>query len=326
MRVLVTGATGFIGSHLVEALQAQGHQVVCLVRQSSSRSFLPDQGVQYVVGSLGDPASLAAAVAGVERVYHLAGATKALRPADFLRANATATQNLLDACVRSAQRLNRFLLVSSLSAAGPSANGRPCVEDDPPRPVSWYGKSKLAAENIANSYGDRLPVTVVRPPAVYGPRDRDILHYFKQVKMGVALKLGSGERELSIIHVTDLVNGILRAGEAVIAVGALYFLTHDKPESWTTIGQAIADALAKHPLKVTVPEFIAPVVAGAGELIAQIRRKPALLGKDKIGEMREKSWVCSSKKAADELGFQAAIPFRDGIAMTAIWYRANGWL
>ncbi|MDQ7064065.1 MAG: NAD-dependent epimerase/dehydratase family protein [candidate division KSB1 bacterium] len=326
MRALVTGASGFIGGFLVQRLLDDGVEVVCLMRKTSSRAYLPVDRIRIHLGSLQDVDSLKTAVQGVDVVFHLAGATKALSREDFFQINAGGTQNLLEACRQSGVKLPRFVLVSSLAAAGPSADRQGISEEDEPRPVSHYGQSKLEAERIAAEYGRDLPVTIVRPPVVYGPRDRDVYQYFKQVNMGFALYLGREPRYFSIIHVRDLVEGIWAAGRAAQAVGRTYFLTNPQPESWRGLGQMIARAVGKEPVPIVLPEWTASVVAVFGEMVARITRKPPLLGFDKIREMREKYWVCRGTRAETELGFRPAISAEEGIEETAKWYRDHGWL
>ncbi len=326
MRALVTGASGFIGGFLVQELVRRGHEVVCLLRPTSAREHLPKNRVEIRIGSLGDPASLSPAVEGVDWVFHLAGATKALQPQDFFRVNAQGTENLLRACLTHNARLRRFLLVSSLAAAGPAPDPSGINESDPPRPVSHYGRSKLAAEEAVLQHAAEVPVTIVRPPVVYGPRDRDVYEYFKQVKAGVALHLGRAERYFSIIHVADLVAGILRAAQVEAAAGRVYFLANPKAVTWRELGEEIARALDKRPLKIVVPEASATVVAALSELTAKLTRRPALLGFDKVREMKERYWVCRADRAAQELGFRPRFSMQEGVRDTVQWYRQAGWL
>lgn len=287
---------------------------------------MPVDAIEIVHGSLEDLPSLQRAVEETDVVFHLAGVTKVLHTDDFYRINAQGTENLLRACREAAPRLRRFLFVSSLAAAGPSLDGQPRRESDPARPVSHYGKSKLAAEKAVAGFAEAFPVSICRPPVVYGPGDRDVYNYFKQVQMGLALQLGRSDPQLSIVHVQDLVDGLLAVAFSDRAVGQTYFLANAEGYRWSEIGAIIARALDKQPLHLVVPEFVAPVVAGISEGIARIQRKPALLGFDKIREMREKFWICSAGKAKRELAWQAKIDLSKGIAQTVEWYRAEGWL
>lgn len=324
MKALVTGANGFIGTHLVEVLRLSGWEVRCLVHRSASE--LQTLNVDCVFGDVCQPETLPAAVEQTEVVFHLAGVTKAANLRGYLEVNEQGTAHLLEAAARHAPQLRRFVLVSSLAAAGPSPDGRPLTEEDPPRPISAYGLSKLRAEEAAHRYADRLPITIVRPPAVYGPRERDLLVYFRQVQRGLLLQPPGSDRYLSIIYVADLNRGILRAASSKHAVGQTYFLSNREPVTWRQLGALIAESLGARPLSITVPM---PLVEAAGLLadaVTWITRRPLVLSRDKVQEMKQRYWVCDPSKAERELGFRAEIPLEEGIKETADWYRRNGWL
>lgn len=326
MRVMVTGASGFIGGALVDYLVEQGYEVACLLRPTSARDHLPLHRITIKHGSLHDGASLRQAVVASDIVFHLAGATRALHRNDFFRINAEGTRNLLQACVEAAPDLKRFVLVSSLAAAGPCIDGRPVTEDDPPHPVSHYGRSKLEAERIAMTFAARFPVSIVRPPVVFGPRDRDVYQYFRQIKAGVALQPGRKSRRLSLIHVQDLVRGLVEVATAPQAAGEVYFLANPQAQTWQALGEMLATILQRRPIRIPVPESLTFFVAAVAEAVARVRRKPALLGFDKIREMRQTCWVCSTHKAETQLGFRPQFTTEEGLRQTAEWYRAHGWL
>jgi nucleoside-diphosphate-sugar epimerase len=324
MKVLITGANGFIGSHLIELLQTSGYDVRCLVRSKSPEHAV--EGVEYLHGDICKPETLAPAVEGVEIIFHLAGATKARNLEGYLRVNENGTKHLLETAVRHAPNLRRFLLVSSLAAAGPSADGRPLTEDLPPRPISHYGLSKLRAEQAAWGYADRLPVTVVRPPAVYGPRERDIYVYFRQVRRGLLLRPSGGERYLSVIHVKDLVAGLLLAASSDRSHGQTYYLANPEPVAWGELGRLIARSLNAHPLAVSVPVWLVEAISLVAEAVSRVVGRPALLSRDKVREMKQRYWVCDPSKAVRELDFSVQVPLEEGIQETADWYRRHGWL
>ncbi len=326
MPVLVTGANGFIGSALVEKLLAGGHAVRCLVRKTSDLTWLRDLPVTCSYADLRDVASLAGAVADAEMVFHLAGVTKARDEQGYLQGNYQTTVNLLDACARHAPSGQRFIYVSSQAAAGPSLQGVPLTEQDPAQPISLYGEAKWRAEQAVRAYSRDRFATIIRPPSVYGARDRDIHVYFQSVQKGFLLLLGSGTQKISLVHVRDLVNGMMLAAQQEIARGKTYFITGAEDYDWITIGQSVAAALDKRPLIVKVPVWMLNVAAFFSVASAHLRAKPALLNRDKLREMKQPAWLCSSALAQRELGYKPEVSLQQGIAETAQWYRDQGWL
>lgn len=325
MKVLVTGSNGFIGSALVEKLIAQGHEVVCLVRRTSNLRWLTDLPISTVTADLGNGTGLQEALQGVEWVFHLAGVTKALNEQGYWDGNVLATENLLKAS-RNQSTLKKFVFVSSQAAAGPSIADHPLTEEIAPHPVSLYGKSKQAAEKIVLEYGSHFPVTIVRPPSVYGPRDRDILVYFQNVNKGLLLILGKGTQKISIVHVRDLVDGMVLAAEKPHSRDQIYFLSGDGAFDWQTIGAMIASALQKKTWTIHVPVGVLQIASRVSVAYAGLIGKPALLNRDKVSEMVQPGWLCSNEKAKKELGYAPAIALAQGLKQTATWYKQQGWL
>ena len=324
-RCLVTGAAGFVGSHLVETLVDRGYEVSCLVRKTSNLAWLKPLPVRFVFGDVLDADSLPGAVEGMDYVYHVAGAVKALREADFFLVNAGGTANLLEACAAPGQSLQRFVLVSSQAAAGPPEIGHPLTEDDPPRPITPYGLSKLRAEVLTASYAARLPVTVVRPPAIYGPRDRETLTVFQWINRGLC-PVPRQKRFFSLIHVRDLVTGLILAAESPASVGRTYHLANDGPESLEGMSTLIAQALGRHPVTLRLPQAAFDLAGGASTLAGRLRRRPQIFDRYKAMELSLPSWVYDTRRARAELGFQASISVPDGVRETTDWYRKAGWL
>jgi nucleoside-diphosphate-sugar epimerase len=297
-----------------------------LERNSRSLKWLQNLPVSLVAGDIFSEAAFAGALGQATHVFHLAGVTKALTSAEYFRTNAVATRALLQACARHTKALERFVFVSSIAAAGPSLNGELVREEYEPHPVSVYGRSKLAAETACAEFRERLPLTIIRPPAVYGPRDRDVYMYFKQVKWGLRLRPGWQKRYASIIHVHDLVRGLMVAATHPQAAGETFFMANPEPYEWSQIGTAIANALNREAITLTVPVFMTSAIAALSELAAKITRKPALLNFDKVREMRETHWIFSAEKAKQQLGFTTEISLEEGTRQTAEWYREQGWL
>lgn len=327
MKALVTGGRGFIGSFLVEQLLSEGHEVRCLLRpKGGDLGWLTGLNVEIISGDVNDPVSVERAVADADYIFHLAGLTKSYDPKVLYTVNVGGTERLLDAAGRLAGGLERFVLVSSLAAAGPSRDGRPVTETDPPRPVSEYGRSKLEAERIARGYADRLPVTVVRPPAVYGPRDGDFLEYFRFCRKGWLPLLSGGPRYTSVVFVKDLVAGMRLAVQEEQAVGQTYFMAADPVYTWEYLGRNIAAVLGMKTRKVILPLALARAVCVLSEGFARLFKKNTLFNLDKFRELTETHWICDSNKAKEELGFHCAFSLEAGLEQTAAWYLAHGWI
>jgi dihydroflavonol-4-reductase len=326
MKALVTGSTGFIGSHMVEALLEKGIDVRCLVRPGSNLRWLNDRNVEKVVGDCRDRCSLQAAVAGVDYVFHLAGVVRARGYEDYFLSNSLGTRNLLHACLRCNPGLDRFVLVSSQAAAGPSPDGRPVKESDAARPISAYGWSKLLAEKeVLERKGD-LPAVVVRPSPVYGPRDRDFHSLFKMIKLGLRPVIGREERYIHLTYVRDVVEGAWLASQGERTCGNVYFLADERSYNWREIGQVLGTALHKKTRQLTIPKSISWVIARVAELWAALLRKPATLNREKRREMLARYWLCDTSRAREDLGFRVDHPLPVGAENTARWYRDNGWL
>jgi dihydroflavonol-4-reductase len=327
---LVTGASGFVGSTLCEELLRRGFETRALMRKTSSAANLGAASVRAVSGDLRDPASLEAAVAGVDIIFHVAGVVAARNRDDFFAANATGTRNLLQAVPKSGARPRRFVYVSSLAAAGPSRPDRPNVESDVCRPVSDYGLSKLAGEEAVAEFTAHFPVCVVRPPAVYGPRDKGVFTFFQSVNRGVLPLLGLEKpdpRRYSFVHVDDLVQGIVKAGTAEgVRSGEIFYLSGNGEFSWEEAMRLIARGLERGAMPVRLPIFAMKCAGAVCSAYGKVFNKVLPFSLDKVKEIEAPAWTCSSEKARDVLGFEPYWTLERGLAQTAKWYRENGWL
>jgi dihydroflavonol-4-reductase len=326
MLTLVTGGQGFVGSHLCARLLEDGHRVRVLARPSSSLANLAGLDVDVVRADVTEPAGLPSAVAGCDLVFHLAGALKGLHEADLFRANADGTRNLAAACAAAAPRPSRFVYVSSLAAAGPSAGGTtPRTEDMTPRPLTWYGRSKLAGEEAVRSTAG-LKWTIVRPSIVFGPRDRDVLDYFRIARRGFLPVVGFSDRCYSLIYAPDLADALVRSAAAPASAGEVYFLAGPEVVRWAELGRLIAAALGTRGRVVRIPDLAAVAAGWGADAIARVSRHPHIFSSQKVLEMLAPAWVCSADKAARDFGWRAATPLPDALAATASWYRDHGWL
>lgn len=328
MRILLTGASGFLGSHIAEQLDRQGAEVRALVRPTSDTRFL--EGLEHVTlrsGAMDDKDSLLAATEGVDGIIHAAGLVKASVPADFYRTNEQGTANLLDAAKRNAPDLKRFVLVSSLAVMGPSEDGRPVSSGASPDPVTHYGRSKLAAEQVARAEVHTLPITILRPPMIYGPRDRELLPFFKSVKLGVLPLTGLPSSRLSAIYAADCAAACIKALAAEVPSGSTYFVEDGGLETLGGLIAHIENALDRRAwLRIPVPRFLMYGAALGSELYGKITRRAVMLTRDKLNELLAPHWVCDSMEAQAALGWKPRISFGEGARITGAWYRREGWL
>lgn len=311
---LITGATGFIGRNLVEKLCASGREVRAMVRRSAG-----DMPCATVCCDLATGVGLEQAIEGVETIIHLAGATKALSPEDYDRANVHAAANLARA---AADRAIRLVHVSSLAAVGPSGDGKPLEEDAPPHPVSLYGRSKLEGERVVRTI--KPDAVIVRPPVVYGPHDRDVFQILKSVSRGWMLEIGRGERRFSAVYVDDLADGLIRAASG--PAGRTYFLTHPEPNTWSSLASAAARIMNLKVRVLHVPAAAAYAVGYCAEIWAHVTGRPGIISRDKIAEAQYPFWICDSRRAAAELGWKAATSLDAGLLKTLAWYKEAGWI
>jgi nucleoside-diphosphate-sugar epimerase len=335
--VLVTGASGFIGGHLVRRLIERHYRVFCLVRSSSRIDELRSAGAQLVNGDVTDRASVVRSLAESQAgmVFHLAGLVKARSRDDFMSVNAGGVAVVAAACADRAGP-PVLVVVSSLSAVGPCAPDAMRTEGDISAPVSNYGRSKLAGEEAAIQYAGAVPISIVRPPIVFGPGDQGVLEMFRPIaRWGLHVVPGRGRSRCSLLYVDDLVEGLLLVAEKGERVsqhaspggqGIYFFAEEDRP-TYTQLGQSIAAALGKKPPVVMhLPRPLARFVGVSGDVMGWLRRRPAWVNGDKITEALAGSWICSPAKARAQLGWSPGAALADRLRETAQWYRQAGWL
>ena len=325
--VLITGASGFVGGHLVEALARQNVKVKLLVRSTSKLPFQPTANMQLCYGDVTDLESLRQAMKDVKVVYHLAGVLRGSNFSSYRDVNAEGTRKVCQAA--SENKVKRLVYVSSLSAAGPSPEEGPIDETAFPRPVSFYGQTKLMGEDIALSYQTHYPVTVLRPGAVYGPRETDIFEYFKMVAGHLVVIGGADTQKISFVYVDDLVDAILLAAHSKKAEGKTYFVSDGQSYHWSDITAYIGKALNKSYFTIKLPLGLIKMVASLGDLVTYFTGKsilPPIVSSDKMKEAQVLGWACKNTKLRQELGFKPKISIEAGIKKTVKAYQAAGWL
>ncbi|MEO6696255.1 MAG: NAD-dependent epimerase/dehydratase family protein [Ignavibacteria bacterium] len=326
MKALVTGATGFVGSHLVDKLLEKGYEVYCLRRNTSSVKWLEGKNVQYVNGDLFSNEALEKCIKDMDYIFHVAGVVKSKTKEGFFRDNYESTKNLLEITAKVNPGLKKFIFISSLAATGPALTEKPTDENTKPNPITTYGASKLKAEEEVLKYNDKFPVTVISPPAVFGPRDTEILIYFKTFSKGLNSVIGFDAKYLSLVYVEDLADGIVLAAEIEAANGQKYFLCFDKAYNWDDIGSITSKLLGKKAFKIRLPHSVIYSVGYLAELFSTFSKNPATLNLEKCKDITQLRWVCSNGKAKRELGFNPKYTLEKSFKKTIDWYKEMKWI
>jgi dihydroflavonol-4-reductase len=326
MRIVITGGAGFVGSHLAESLVARGDDVAIVERPGAGLRWIKRLNSEVFETGLCDPAALARCFSGAGVVYHLAALTEARRPDDFYAVNTEGTANVMRAAAALGSKAPHVVFLSSISATGPRGDGAPATPESVPRPVSHYGRSKLLAESMVHAWADRVPTTILRCPTVYGPRERAVLKFFQLVRRGIALTIGTWNREVSMLYVRDLVPLLVSVGGNTSARGRTYCAGHPERVTWHAFAREVGEALGCSPLRISIPAPLARPIAVAIEAGAALGRVAAILNRERVREMLPLSWTCDPSRACAELGFAPAFPIARAVPETAAWYKREGWL
>jgi dihydroflavonol-4-reductase len=327
MKLLLTGASGLVGSHVLDCLLADGMAVRVLLRPSSSRRFIKDALLQAEIatGAIDDPGSLPAALEGVSQVIHCAGCTKALDREGYYSVNHTGTLNLVAAINQRGGSIQRLIHISSLAAAGPAISRQPSRENDPCHPITDYGRSKLAGEAAIREQC-RIPWVILRPPGVYGPRDGEFLKLFKAVQAHLLPRFGGGRQELSLVYVKDLAKAIVHCLRQDNATGKIFNVAHPKATNARQLAEEAARQLQAWTVPLPLPNFGLWPICAMQELINRLTGKPNVINLQKYAELTAPGWVCDVSRLQKEAGFGAPTALREGLAQTLAWYRQAGWL
>jgi len=324
--VFITGATGFVGSHVADYFFSQGYKVKCLARKTSNLSWLRNEYEIYE-GSLSQISSLKKGVDEADLVVHVAGVVAAKNYDAYYDANVQGTINLAEACVATHTK-KRFVLISSLTAVGPSSSfENPVDVESPMNPITAYGKSKKEAELAIWKFKDKLDISIVRPPAVYGPRDAAIFAVFQSVAKGVGLLIGFGRKNLSLVHVSDLARGIYLAGTTEKAIGKTYFISSDEFYNWDQLMNIIKNGFGKKSIvKLKLPHSIVKILGASSEIIGNMLGQTPVFNRDKAIDFIQENWTCSNRAAFEDLNYKQEVKIEEGIASTIKWYQENKWL
>jgi nucleoside-diphosphate-sugar epimerase len=327
MKVFLTGANGFVGSHVLDSLCARGITTAVLMRPAGNKRFIESHLPQVEVrtGSIGDPQSLSAAMQDITHVVHCAGCTKALQASEFHEINEVGTRHVVEAVNEQKGRIQRLVHISSLAAGGPATPAKPAREDDPPKPISEYGRSKLAGEQAVRGACEAEHV-ILRPPAVYGPRDTAFLPLFKAVKAHVLPRFGNGRLALSLVFVKDLAEAVVTCLTHAAAAGKTFYVASTEVTNAPALAGEIAAQMKAWTLPLPLPFAALWVLCCWQEAVSRLTRKPGMLSRDKYRELRAPGWVCDPDRLRREVGFVCANTLENGIRTTLAWYRQQGWL
>ena len=324
-KILITGANGFMGSRIAQRMTAAGHDVFCLVRRTSNLRRLEGLDITLLYGDITDRSSLPPAVADKEYIYHTAAALKAPTRKRFYEINVAGTQNLLETCLQNDRALQRLVFISSQAAAGPSRNGVPVKETDPPHPVSLYGWSKLEAEKVCSHLFDKLPISIIRPPVIYGPHDMALWPVFKLLKKGFRLNLGR-QKVISFSYIEDVVDGAILAAEKTQAVGRTFNIASEKSYDWDHILKKAAEILHLKTRKLLIPPFLAMSYGYCLTLHSRLTGAAHAADAQKMRELLRKYWISDITLAKNILGYRPRHSLEEGLRKTLTWYRQQGWL
>jgi nucleoside-diphosphate-sugar epimerase len=321
MNALVTGGTGFVGRHLIDALLERGDLVTALVRSPGKAADLRDRGVRLVEGDLDDRAALKSAVGSQDVIFHVAGLVAARSEADFMAVNRDGAANLATAAEGPRARI---VLVSSMAAGGPTARGTRLRGEEPPRPVTAYGRSKLAGEQAIRA--GKAPWTIIRPPAVYGPLDTELLRLFKAARLGLAPVFGDGAQELSLVYGPDLAAALVAASVSNATLGSVYYACHPDVVTSADLVKTIGRSIGVEPRVISLPRWTAGPALALTSALARIRGRATLLTRDKANEFFAPAWTGDPGPLEAASGWTAAHDLTAGAALTAAWYRSQGWV
>lgn len=324
----VTGANGFVGSHLVELLLSEGMDVHCLMRKSSDDKWL--RGLDITIHREGienvDFLHRVFSEHNAHCIFHLAGTVKAFDYAGFEAGNVQPTRCILEAAM-GVDSIEKIIVTSSLAASSSTRVGHPVDENSPQQPLTDYGRSKVAEEDLAISYMDRLPITIIRPPVVYGERDVEVLLFFKTIRSHILPLIGFSPKAVSLVYVGDLVRGFYQATISENTRSQTYFLGGYRDEyTWKELGSMAAQCLRVSTVSLRVPHFLVFVVAYIYGFIARLGGLAVTFNVQKAREMTSESWSCTSKKAKRDFGYQPQTDIAQGFQKTIQWYQEKGWL
>lgn len=323
---VVTGGTGFVGSHLVDLLLNKNFEVRCITRKTSSLKWLDGKDVKIYNTGLFDKENLKEVLRDSNYLFHVAGVVRSKNKEGFYKGNVDTTKNLLEATLEVNPKIEKIIIVSSLTATGPSLDGKPVNEETVPNPITTYGKSKLAEEKLAQGFMDKLPITICRAPAIYGERETDIYAMFQGFQKGIMTLVGFNNKKLSLIQGRDFVHGLYLAAINEKSTGEIYFISSEEIYDWNIISDSMEKALSKKALRIRIPHFLIYGIGAVSHFANFFTSKPATFNLEKAKDFVQENWTCDITKAKEQLGYTQQISLDEGMKSTVDWYREEKWL
>lgn len=326
MKILLTGASGFLGLHAAKELSRRGHQITAMVRKTSKIRGLQELSVRLFECTLPDCEKLESILPQIDGVVHIAGLTKALSKNDFFLVNNLGTQNLVRKILNTFPLPKFFLHVSTIAVHNPAQGSDFCLPPEKCNPVSYYGQSKRQGELALAPLLGKIPTTTLRPPVLYGPEDQDFLPVFKSISRGLAPLYKKGQNKLSVCYVEDVARAIGDIVEHLPEDNPIYCLDDGFAHTWKNLTQEIAFILKQKARYVSVPVPVCYLAAGLSQAWAKLNKKPVIFTLNKLQEIKQNNWVCGSEKIRRQLGWSPSIGLRDGLQKTFNYYLGAGLL
>lgn len=325
-KIVLTGANGFLGSHLVDRLLKENVEIHCIVRKTSNLKWLKGKNIQIHTCGLADIEALKNVFQNVDYIFHLAGTVAALKYEDYLYGNVEITKNILEAALFHQNSIKKIVVTSSLAVGGPSTKNNPIDESTGFNAVALYGKAKVEQELMCQKYMDSLPITIARPSVISGSREVELFEYIKAVNGGIVPLVGFQEKYVGIVNVKDLVEGFYQMAISDKTSGEAYYLSSEEIISWKALAEVIANKLGKKPLFLKLPHFAIKMAGSISGFVGKLKGKAPTFDAEKAKEGVEEAWICNVEKAKRDFGFKQTVSIKEGIEDAIDWYKENNWL
>jgi dihydroflavonol-4-reductase len=325
-KVVLTGANGFIGSHLAEYMHNKGFEVHCIVRKSSNLKWIENKGFIFHTCGLEDIEAMKNAFEGAVYIFHLAGTVSGFSYNDYYYGNVTLTENVLSAILLCDKKPDKVLVTSSLAVGGPAKKGQPISEKDGFHPVSMYGKAKVEQERVCQKYKDKLPITIARPSVISGEREVELFQFIETVNNKFVPHVGFSDKYLGIIYITDLLDALYKMTVSEKTAGEAYYLSSETEISWRQVRDICADILGVKPFTLTLPHLVIHLAGHISGWVGKLKGKAPTFDAEKAKEGVQEAWTCSVEKAKQDFGFEQKVSIEEGLRKAIEWYKKEGWL